>query len=81
MINVKTGPVTIRLGGACPKDTVKHLATSPKLINDEEQDLYEQLLADLEKEYASTNPLIGLQIARIARITIQLERIQNVMMR
>ena len=78
MANKRTGPVTIPGKKVSSSNALKHGATSPKLINEEEQDRYEALLVELEKEYASTNPLIGLQIARIARITIQLERIQNV---
>jgi len=78
MGNNKRGPVTIPGKKVSSTNALKHGATSPKLINEEEQDRYEELLNELRKEYASKNPLIGLQIARIARITIQLERIQNV---
>jgi hypothetical protein len=78
MATKKTGPVTLPGKKVSSGNALKHGATSPKLINEEEQDRYEQLLAELEKEYVSSNPLIGLQIARIARITIQLERIQSV---
>ena len=78
MANKKIGPVTIPGKKISSKNALKHGATSPKLINDEEQTRYESLLRDLSKEYSSSSPLIGLQIERIARIAIQLERIQNV---
>ena len=78
MANRKTGPVTLPGKKISSRNALKHGATSPSLINDEEQERYETLIDDLSKEYASKNPLIGLQIERIARIAIQLERIQNV---
>ncbi len=71
MANKKTGPVTLPGKKVSSKNALKHGATSPSLINDEEQDRYETLIDDLSKEYASNNPLIGLQIERIARIAIQ----------
>lgn len=78
MTNKKTGPVTIPGKKVSSKNALKHGATSTSLINDEERERYETLIDDLSKEYASNNPLIGLQIERIARIAIQLGRIQNV---
>ena len=78
MENKKRGPVTIPGKKVSSKNAFKHGATSPKLINDAEQERYEMLIDDLSKEYTSNNPLIGLQIERIARIAIQLERIQDV---
>jgi hypothetical protein len=78
MQNKKTGPVTIPGKEASSKNALKHGATSPKLINEDEQERYKNLLEGLAKKYPSDNPLIELQLARIARTTIQLERIQNV---
>ena len=74
----KTGPVTISGKENSSKNALKHGATSPKLINEAEQERYKTLLGNLKKRYSSDNPLIELQVERIARITIQLERIQNV---
>lgn len=73
----KTGPVTIPGKEASSTNALKHGATSPKLINEAEQDRYKILIAGLTKAYPSDNPLIQLQLVRIARVTIQLERIQN----
>lgn len=78
MQNKKTGPVTLPGKEASSKNALKHGATSPKLINESEQERYKTLLGNLKKRYSSDNPLIELQVERIARTTIQLERIQNV---
>lgn len=78
MQNKKTGPVSLPGKEASSKNALKHGATSPKLINESEQERYKSLLASLSKKYSSDNPLIELQLVRIARINIQLERIQNV---
>lgn len=78
MKNNQTGPITAAGKKDSAKNAIKHGATSTKLINDEEQNRYEFLLAALNNEYKSSNPLIKLQITRIARLNIQLERIQNV---
>lgn len=78
MKNNQTGPITAAGKKNSAKNAIKHGATSAKLINDEEQSRYEFLLAALNNEYKSSNPLIELQITRIARLNIQLERIQNV---
>ena len=77
MQNKKTGPVTSPGKEASSKNALKHGATSPKLINEAEQDRYKILITGLTKAYSSDNPLIQLQLVRIARISIQLERIQN----
>ena len=77
MQNKKTGPVTPAGKDASSKNALKHGGTSPKLINEVEQERYKSLLASLVKKYPSDNPLIELQLIRIARINIQLERIQN----
>ena len=77
MQNKKTGPVTLPGNRISSKNALKHGATSPKLINEAEQEHYQNLLKSLRKKYATDNPLIELQLARIARVNIQLERIQN----
>ena len=74
----KTGPVTLSGKEASSKNALKHGATSPKLINEDEQERFKSLLGNLSKKYPSDNTLIELQLVRIARTTIQLERIQNV---
>jgi hypothetical protein len=70
----KTGPVTLPGKKASSKNA---LATSPKLISQAEKGRYEILITGLTKAYPSDNPLIQLQLVRIARVSIQVERIQN----
>ena len=77
MENKKRGPVTIPGKKVSSKNAIKHGATAKGFINDKERDRYEELISDLTDHYESSNPLIGLQLERIARVTIQLERIQN----
>lgn len=78
MKNKQTGPTTVSGKKASSKNAIKHGGTSAKLINAEEQDRYESLVLALNNQYQSSNPLVQLQVNRIARVTIQLERIQNV---
>lgn len=78
MENKQTGPITKAGKSASSKNAIKHGATSTKMINDNEKSRYESLLSALNNQYKSANPLVQLQITRIARLTIQLERIQNV---
>ena len=77
MENKKRGPVTIPGKKVSSKNAIKHGATAKGFINEQEKDRFEELLSDLSNHYESSNPLIKLQLERIARVTIQLERIQN----
>ena len=77
MENKKRGPVTIPGKKVSSKNAFKHGATAKGFINEQEKDRFEELLSDLSNHYESSNPLIKLQQERIARVTIQLERIQN----
>jgi len=78
MKNKQTGPITAPGKKESSKNAIKHGATSTKLINEDEQARHEILLNALNQQYQSSNPLVQLQTSRIARLTIQLERIQNV---
>lgn len=71
------GPTTIEGKHIVSKNAVKHGATSKRLLNSEDQALYTQLVEDLNAQYASSNPLAKFQIERIARINVQLQRIQD----
>ena len=72
------GPVTKDGKAVSSGNALKHGATASKLLNQNEKDRYEELLAELATEYHSNNPLIKLQIKRITGLTIQAERIQEV---
>ncbi len=78
MDNKKRGPVTVPGKNNSSKNAIKHGATASKLLNQNEQERYEELLTELSNEYHSNNPLIKLQIKRITGLTIQAERVQEV---
>lgn len=67
-----TGPVTESGKGTSSKNAITHGATSPKLLNGSEQIRYETLLTELNEAYPSKNPLIRMQLERIAKLSIQL---------
>lgn len=77
MQNKKRGPATLPGKKVSSKNAIKHGATARGFINEQERDRFEKLLSDLADHYDTNNPLIKLQLERIARVTIQLERIQN----
>lgn len=78
MTRKKTGgPVTESGKQIVSKNALKHGATSKRLLNSEDQALYTQLVEDLNAQYASSNPLAKFQIERIARLNVQLQRIQD----
>lgn len=59
------------------KNAIKAGLTTSQLLSEKELDRYDQIKKDLKNHYNNQNPLIDLQIERIARLQIQLERIQN----
>ena len=72
-----TGPISVAGKAKSSKNAVLHGATSPQLLNDAEKSKYDTLLNDLRESYPSANPLVRMQLERIAKLNIQLERIQN----
>jgi hypothetical protein len=72
------GPVSAAGKAISSKNAIKHGATSTGFINDQEEVRYNSLLNDLKAHYKFDNPLIKLQLERIAKVTVQLERIQNI---
>lgn len=72
-----TGPVTKTGKAKSSKNALSHGATSPKLLNEDEQNRYDDLLKELREFYPNPNPLVRLQLERIAKLNIQLNRIQN----
>ena len=74
-----TGPKTLQGKATASANAITHGATSQKLLTHQESVRYENLVQDLKAHYRSSNPLIIMQTERIAKLTIQLERIQNVM--
>ena len=75
--NKSTGPRSREGKEISSKNALKHGATSKGFISDAERERFEILLNDLKQHYQSNNPLIKLQLERIAKIMVQLERIQD----
>lgn len=73
------GPATAAGKVKASKNALVHGATSPRLLDEAERASYAALLKALKAQYPSSNPLIQMQLERITRLKIQLDRVQNVM--
>ncbi len=73
----KSGPNTTKGKLVSAQNAIKTGVTTKQLLNEEEYSRFAELQADLTNHYNGTNPLIALQIEKIGRLQIQLERIQN----
>ena len=71
------GPNTVKGKLVSSQNAIKTGLTTKQLLNDHEFARFHQVKTDLTNYYSGTNPLIALQIEKIARLQIQLERIQN----
>ena len=71
------GPNTDKGKLVSSRNAIKGGLTTKQLLNHHELERFNQLIKELSAHYNSPNPLVPLQIERIARIHIQLERIQN----
>ena len=72
-----TGPKTKAGKSIVRSNAVKHGATAKHFISAAESQAYQAFLEALQKAYPNKNPLVAMQLARIAKIKIQLERIQS----
>ena len=72
------GPKTPAGRARSSANALTHGATSPTLLNDDERARYQSFLSALRAHYPSANPLVQMQLERIARLKVQLERIQDV---
>lgn len=75
---ISTGPRTAAGKQRSSQNALVHGATSPRLLDDQEREAYQRLLQALRQQYPSSNPLVQMQLERISRLKVQLERIQNV---
>ncbi|BEI35817.1 hypothetical protein PHIN6_13350 [Polynucleobacter sp. HIN6] len=71
------GPNTDKGKLVSSRNAIKSGLTTKQLLNHHELERFNQLIKELSAHYNSPNPLVPLQIERIARLHIQLERIQN----
>ena len=60
-------------------NALKHGGTSPRLLNAQESKNYQDFINALRKHHKSADPLVNMQHERIARLKIQLERVQEQM--
>lgn len=77
MVKVKGGPITKEGKAISSQNAVKHGALTKKFQSSEEQEAYNQLLCSLQAEFQQPNPLVQMQLERIASLKIQLDRIQH----
>ena len=70
-----TGPTTSSGKAIASQNAIKHGARSQKLAAHETPS-YNQMIEALRDSYPSNNPLVSLQIERIAKIKVQLDRVQ-----
>ena len=76
--HISSGPKTAEGKARSSQNAVMHGATSPKLLTDTEKHIYSIFLSALQDEYPTKNPLVRMQLERIARLKVQLDRIQDV---
>lgn len=73
-----TGPKSAEGRKNSSRNAVTHGARSAGLIGEDERSQYESFLAELRRYYPSKNPLVSMQLDRIARATVYVDRIQSV---
>ena len=73
----KTGPRTSSGKDIASKNAIKHGGFAKNFVNDEEKNFYHSLVEALKKDYPNSSTLMVMQIDRIARLQVQLQRIQN----
>jgi hypothetical protein len=72
-----TGPRSVAGKEGSSRNALTHGATSRRLINEGEQRAYEAWVQELSEAYTSKNPLVSMQIQRIAHLKVQLDRVQT----
>ncbi len=77
MVKVKGGPKTKEGKAISSQNAVKHGALTKKFQSSEEQEAYNQILSSLQAQFQQPNPLVQMQLERIASLKIQLNRIQH----
>ena len=77
-INSRGGPSTTIGKSISAMNALKHGATSKHFLNNEEKKQYEEICESLEETYPSSNPLVSMQIKRLAHLHVSLDRINNV---
>ena len=73
-----TGPKSESGRATSSKNALTHGARSKGLIGESENQEYQSFLAALRLQYPSNNPLVKMQLDRIAKAKVYVDRIQNV---
>ena len=73
-----TGPKSESGRATSSKNALTHGARSKGLIGESEKQEYQSFLAALRLQYPSDNPLVQMQLDRIAKAKVYVDRIQNV---
>lgn len=73
-----TGPKTEIGRATSSRNSLTHGARSRGLIGESEQADHQNFLAALSRQYPSDNPLVQMQLDRIARAKVYVDRIQSV---
>lgn len=73
-----TGPKSESGRATSSKNALTHGARSKGLIGESENQEYQSFLAALRLQYPSNNPLVQMQLDRIAKAKVYVDRIQNV---
>lgn len=71
-----TGPRTQLGKERSSQNALTHGGTSQRLLSEDQQRAFEAWGHDLSEAYPSTNPLVRMEIQRIATPRVQLDRIQ-----
>jgi hypothetical protein len=72
-----TGPTSAKGLATSSQNARKHGANAKHLVDADEIALYENMMVSLKEKYPSDNPLVGMQLARIAKLNVQLTRVQQ----
>jgi hypothetical protein len=72
-----TGPTSAKGLATSSQNARKHGANAKHLVDADEIAQYDQMITSLKAKYPSDNPLVGMQLARIAKLNVQLNRIQQ----
>ena len=72
-----TGPTTSIGKEKVRSNAITHGARANNFINADEEQAYRSFLAALQNQYPSSNPLVNMQLDRIAKFKVQSDRIQR----
>lgn len=72
-----TGPNTALGKAKVGLNALMHGATAKNFISHDEEEAYQTFLAELKQQYPSSNPIVNMQLDRIAKFKVQADRIQR----